>query len=117
MLTSETASSVSTPSKNHGGDPADERKMPAAAAWVSVGELRGALDWPREFRAMRMCDGLVVIAVGLMFGGVGGICLVVDTQSGHQTSSLSNLRVQGGSLVVHLGPEPRFSKGTSQLTC
>ena len=68
MLTSETASSVSTPSKNHGGDPADERKMPAAAACVSVGELRGALDWPREFRAMRMCDGLVVIVVGLMLG-------------------------------------------------
>jgi hypothetical protein len=65
MLTSETASSVSTPSRNHGGDPAEERKIPAAAACVSVGELRDAVvifDWPRELRAMRMCDGLVVIA-------------------------------------------------------
>ena len=64
MLTSETASSVSTPSRNHGGDPAEERKIPAAAACVSVGELREAeviFDWPRELRAMRMCDGLVVI--------------------------------------------------------
>jgi hypothetical protein len=65
MLTSDTASSVSTPSRNHGGDPAEERKIPAAAACVSVGELRDAVvmfDWPRELRAMRMCDGLVVIA-------------------------------------------------------
>jgi hypothetical protein len=65
MLTSETASSVSTPSRNHGGDPAEERKIPAAAACVSVGELRDAevtFAWPRELRAMRMCDGLVVIA-------------------------------------------------------
>jgi hypothetical protein len=65
MLTSETASSVSTPSRNHGGDPAEERKIPAAAACVSIGELRDAeviFDWPRELRAMRMCDGLVVIA-------------------------------------------------------
>jgi hypothetical protein len=63
-LTSEMASSVSTPSRHHGGDPADERKIPAAAACVSVGELSGAevLDWPREFRAMRMCDGLVVMS-------------------------------------------------------
>lgn len=64
-LTSETASSVSTPSRYHGGDPAEERKIPAAAACVSVGELRDAevmFDWPRELRAMRMCDGLVVIA-------------------------------------------------------
>jgi hypothetical protein len=67
MLTSETASSVSTPSINHGGDPAEERKIPAAAACVSIGELRDAeviFDWPRELRAIRMCDGLVVIAVG-----------------------------------------------------
>ena len=66
MLASETASSVSTPSINHGGDPADERKIPAAAACVSIGELRDAevmFDWPRELRAMRMWDGLVVIAV------------------------------------------------------
>jgi hypothetical protein len=65
MLTSETASSVSTPSRNHGGDPAEERKIPAAAACVSVGELRDAeviFAWPRELRAMRMCDGLVDIA-------------------------------------------------------
>ena len=70
-LTSETASSVSTPSNNHGGDPADERKIPDAAAWVSVGELRAAevFDWPREFRAMRMCDGLVVICVRLVCVG------------------------------------------------
>lgn len=66
ILTSETASSVSTPSRNHGGDPAEERKIPAAAACVSVGELREAVvmfDCPRELRAMRMCDGLVVIAI------------------------------------------------------
>ena len=66
-LTSETASSVSTPSRYHdGGDPAEERKIPAAAACVSVGELRDAVvifDWPRELRAMRMCDGLVVIDI------------------------------------------------------
>jgi len=43
MLASETTSSVSTPSRNHGGDPAEERKIPAAAACVSVGELRDAV--------------------------------------------------------------------------
>ena len=65
MLSSEIASSVSAPSRNHGGEPAEERNMPAAAACVSVGELRAAvvLDGPRELRAMRMWDGLVVIRV------------------------------------------------------
>ena len=32
---------------------------------------------------MRMCDGLVVIAVGLILGEGIGTCLLVDTQSGH----------------------------------
>ena len=63
MLSSDTASSVSIPPRNHGGDPAEERNIPAAAACVSVGELRDAetFDWPRELRAMRICGGLVVI--------------------------------------------------------
>lgn len=85
MLTSETASSVSTPSRNHGGDPAEERKIPAAAACVSVGELREAeviFDWPRELRAMRMCDGLVVIT---------------DLRYPEQGSSLVNTAHVGGS--------------------
>ena len=38
--------------------------MPAAAAWVSVGELREAEGlWvlgPLEFRAMRMCGGFIL---------------------------------------------------------
>ena len=36
--------------------------MPAAAAWVSVGELRDAegLLGPRELRAMRIWEGLVL---------------------------------------------------------
>ena len=49
------SSSVSQPSEDSGGEPA-ERKMPAAAAWVSVGELsaaEGPLS-PLELRAMRM---------------------------------------------------------------
>lgn len=52
---SETESSVSQPSEDHGGEPA-ERNMPAAAAWVSVGELSvadGPLR-PLELRAIRM---------------------------------------------------------------
>lgn len=55
ILNSETMSSVSHSSKSHGGEP-DERKIPAAAAWVSVGELRDAegLLGPRELRAIRM---------------------------------------------------------------
>ena len=109
MLTSETASSVSTPSKNHGGDPADERKMPAAAACVSVGELRGALDWPREFRAMRMCDGLVVIAVGLILGEGIGSCLLVDTQSGHPQYESK------GDHCIPVCLESRFSKITAHV--
>ena len=65
MLSSEIASSVSAPSRNHGGEPAEERNIPAAAACVSVGELRAAVvvDGPRELRAMSMWDGLVVIRV------------------------------------------------------
>lgn len=65
-LSSVTRSSVSHSSSNHGGEP-DERNIPAAAAWVSVGELREAdgliLFGPREFRAIKMCEGFVVIAV------------------------------------------------------
>lgn len=47
--------SISRSSKSHGGDPV-ERKIPDAAACVSVGELREAegLVELREFRAMRM---------------------------------------------------------------
>jgi hypothetical protein len=62
-LSSDTASSVSAPSRNQGGDPAEARNIPAAAACVSVGELRDAetFDGPRELRAMRIWDGLVVI--------------------------------------------------------
>lgn len=58
VLRSETDPSVSQPSEDHGGEPA-ERKMPAAAACVSVGELSAADGplRPRELRAMRMCDG------------------------------------------------------------
>ena len=41
LLSSDTESSVSHPSNDSGGEPAD-LKMPAAAAWVSVGELREA---------------------------------------------------------------------------
>lgn len=38
--------------------------MPAAAAWVSVGELRDADGLcPRELRAMRIKEGFVVIAL------------------------------------------------------
>lgn len=39
--------------------------MPEAAAWVSVGELRDAdtLLSPRELRAMRIWEGLVLIVV------------------------------------------------------
>ena len=61
MLSSDMTSSASHSCRNHGGEP-DERKMPAAAAWVSAG-LRDAdgLLAPREFLAMRMCDGFVVI--------------------------------------------------------
>lgn len=61
---SDTASSDSYSWSTHGGEP-DERKMPAAAACVSVGELRDAIGLlgPRELRAMRMCEGFVVIAV------------------------------------------------------
>jgi hypothetical protein len=66
-LNSVTRSSVSHSSSNHGGEP-DERNIPAAAACVSVGELREAdgliLLGPREFRAIKICGGfkLVVIA-------------------------------------------------------
>jgi hypothetical protein len=64
MLNSDTMSSVSQPSRSHGGEP-DDRKMPAAAACVSVGELREAdgLFGPRELRAMSIWEGLVVMAI------------------------------------------------------
>ena len=78
MLSSEIASSVSAPSRKHGGDPAEERNMPAAAAWVSVGELRAAVvfDGPRELRAMRRWDGLVVIRVQRRcWFGRDGLCI------------------------------------------
>ena len=62
MLSCDAISAVSTSSSFHGGDP-DDLKMPEAAAWVSVGELREAEGlWPLELRAMRMWDGFVVIA-------------------------------------------------------
>lgn len=53
MLISETNSSVSHSSRNQGGEPAD-LNMPAAAACVSVGELRVAdgLFNPLEFLAI-----------------------------------------------------------------
>ena len=56
-----TISSLSHSSRSQGGEP-EERNMPAAAAWVSVGELRDAegLFSPRELRAMRMWEGLVL---------------------------------------------------------
>lgn len=63
MLSSDTESSVSQPSEDQGGEPA-ERNIPAAAAWVSVGELSeadGPLR-PRELRAMRMWDGLDIVS-------------------------------------------------------
>lgn len=65
VLKSDTMSSVSHSSRSHGGEP-DDRKIPEAAACVSVGELRaadGLLD-PLEFLAIRMWDGLVVISDG-----------------------------------------------------
>lgn len=51
----------------HGGEP-EERKMPDAAACVSVGELREAegLLCPRELRAIRRYDGLVVMGERLV---------------------------------------------------
>ncbi len=60
VLSSETASSDSYSCSTQGGEP-DERKIPAAAACVSVGELRDAIGLlgPRELRAMRMCEGFV----------------------------------------------------------
>lgn len=70
MLKSDTDSSVSQPSEDHGGEPA-ERNMPAAAACVSVGELsvaEGPLR-PREVRAMRICDGLDIV-VGMQEAGL-----------------------------------------------
>ena len=62
VLSSDSMSSTSHSSKSHGGEPED-RKIPDAAACVSVGELREAegLLRPRELRAMRICDGFVVI--------------------------------------------------------
>jgi hypothetical protein len=61
LLKSDTISSVSHSSKCHGE--LEDLNIPEAAAWVSVGELRDAegLLRPPEFRAMRMCDGLVDI--------------------------------------------------------
>jgi len=57
-----TAMSTSCSCNVQGGEPAD-RKTPAAAAWVSVAMLREAAGlWLfLEFRAMRMCDGLVAM--------------------------------------------------------
>lgn len=64
MLSSDTMSSVSHSSKSHGGEP-EERKMPEAAACVSVGLDKEAdgLFAPRELRAMRICEGLVLLVV------------------------------------------------------
>lgn len=55
-------SSVSHSSRFHGGEPAD-LNIPAAAACVSVGELRAAEGLcPLELRAMRMWDGFDMVA-------------------------------------------------------
>jgi hypothetical protein len=55
VLSSDTMSSVSHSSRSHGGEP-DDRKIPDAAACVSVGELRAAegLFGPLELRAIKM---------------------------------------------------------------
>ena len=64
VLSSDAISSVSQSSNSQGEAPED-LKIPEAAAWVSVGELREAagLFRPRELRAIRMWDGLVLIEV------------------------------------------------------
>ena len=69
-LSSVTSSSLSHSSRSHGGEP-EERNMPAAAAWVSVGELSDAegLLGPRELRAMRMWEGLVLSMLRRRSGG------------------------------------------------
>lgn len=69
MLSSDTISSVSHSWSSQGGEP-DDRKIPEAAAWVSVGELSEAdgLFGPRELRAMRIWEGLVVITRTKMRG-------------------------------------------------
>ena len=63
VLRDEAISSDSHPSKYREGEPAD-LKMPAAAACVSVGELREAeglcVLGPLEFRAMRMWGGFIL---------------------------------------------------------
>jgi hypothetical protein len=55
-------SSPSNSSNDHGGEDADDRKMPAAAACVSVGEDRAAerLFGEREERATRTAEGLLI---------------------------------------------------------
>lgn len=62
VLSSESKSSGSQSSKSHDGEPED-LNTPEAAAWVSVGELSAAavLFTPREFRAMRIWDGLLMV--------------------------------------------------------
>jgi hypothetical protein len=61
LSSEEEMSSAAHSSRSQGGEPED-LNIPEAAACVSVGELRDAEGWwPREFRAMSMCDGLVVI--------------------------------------------------------
>lgn len=61
LLSSESISSASQSSRSQ-GEPVD-LKIPDAAAWVSVGELKAAAGVlrPRELRAMRIWDGLVLI--------------------------------------------------------
>lgn len=66
---SEMSSSVSHSSRFHGGDPAD-LKIPAAAAWVSVGELRAAEGLgPLELRAMSIWEGFVDIVIVMSGSG------------------------------------------------
>jgi hypothetical protein len=57
-------SSGASSSSVHGGLPApDERKIPAAAACVSIGEDRAAEFPAREFRAMRTCGGFMAMLI------------------------------------------------------
>lgn len=57
VLSPEPISSDSHSSRYHGGDPAD-RKIPAAAAWVSVGELN-------EAEGLRLCGPLELRAISI----------------------------------------------------
>lgn len=61
-LQSDTISSVSHSSRSHGGEPVEDLKTPEAPACGSVGIVRAVDGFCfRELRAMRICDGFVVI--------------------------------------------------------